>query len=1124
MRGQLPIGAVLAGYRIIELIGEGSGGAVYLAELQETGERVALKVLADELARDDRFRRRFLRESTIAAGLRHPRIVPILDFGEAGDGLYLAMRHIEGADLRELLARDGPLDPQEALRLVAQVGEALDEAHARGLVHRDVKPANILVDRDRAAYLGDFGLAKHASSPSSLTGEQSFVGTIAYVAPEQIKGEQVDGRADVYALTCVLYEALTGRTPFERESELAVLFAHLHEQAPRASDVRSELPPALDRVLRTGTAKEPKERYASCAELVAAARGALAGERGSRTPVRARTLALAGIVFAAAGVGLVVALGGGGEPAPPAPVHRLAVGGDGFALVDARTQTVAARVRLPGVPADVVFDERSAWALLGDEQNVAQIDLRRRAIVRTVKLPFPAGGIAIGDGAVFVTERGGAPRVARISTRTGKVAAQWTIETRGVRSSDPSGIAAGAGSVWLARGAEVVRVDAATGRVQHRFGLTVTATLLQFAGGDLWAASSENGTVEKIDPAVDRIVATARLHGWLSAMVVAGGSVWVTEVPDDVVVRLNVDDASVEGQARGAGGAESLAAAPGAVFVAGSRERALARLDIGTGRRTTIALAGSPRLVRYHDGLFWTAATPQPALPAAASGPQLRVAVTVEDLALDPASGVDPVAAQLHYATCMKLVNYPDAPGAAGQRLRPEAAAALPARSADGRTYTFRIRSGLRFSPPSGAPVDAAAFKQTIERTISPALGSDSQGLATLSDVVGAEAYSRGRATDVRGIVASGSELSITTSAPSGDLVSRLAMPIFCAVPAGTPAPGHTTGPIPSAGPYYVRAQLADRVLLDRNPNYRGPRPRRPARIVYLTGVPAAKAVALADGGQADVVPWDFDPHSPVAPSGALARTAKDGRYNAVAAPGVDLLAFNTRRTLFRDARLRRAVNYALDRPALAGIFGEAVSDRYVPPAVPGASRSAVYPLSGPDLVRARALAGHGPARTARLYFCGDPANLRTARTVRANLRPIGLRVVIVQSLGCLSGPDPKAKTADLLLVTRSTQLLDPEPFLQAAIGNQRSFGAAGPPATWTSHVYRDRLAAAALQTGDARLAAMRQIEDDMLRTDAPYAAYGSFTAGEYLSARSSCRVIQGAYGVVDLAALCARS
>jgi len=1122
VRGQLPIGAVLGGYRIIKLIGEGSGGAVYLAEQEAGSERVALKVLADGLAHDDRFRRRFLRESTIAAGLRNPHIVPILDFGEDDGRAYLAMRHIDGVDLRELLARDGPLEPEEALRLVAQVGAALDEAHARGLVHRDVKPANILVARDGTAYLGDFGLAKHASSPSSLTADQSFVGTIAYVAPEQIKGEQVDGRADVYALTCVLYEALTGRTPFERESELAVLFAHLHEQAPRASDVRPELPGGLDHVLRTGTATEPKGRYATCAELVAAARGAIAGEPGPRTPGRAHAVVVAGVVLVAAVAALIVAIGGGQKAA--APVHRLAVAGDGFALVDARTQTVAARVPLPGLPSDVVFDRRSAWALLGDQQKVAQVDLRRRAVVRTVKLPFPAGGIAIGGGAVFVTERGGGPGVARINTRTGKVTAHWTIETRGARSSDPSGIAAGAGSVWLARGAEVIRVDAETGREQHRFALPVTATLLQFAGRELWAASSENGTVEKIDPAVDRIIAIAKLHGWLSAMVIAGGSVWVTEVPNDVVVRLNVDDASVEGQAPGAGGAESLAAGPGAVFVAGSRERALARLDISTGRRTTIALSGSPQLVRDHAGLLWVAATPEPALPAAASGPQVRVAVTAEDVNLDPAAGTDPTGAQLEYATCMKLVNYPDAAGAAGQRLRPEAAAAPPTRSADGRTWTFRIRGGLRFSPPSGVPLTAAALKWTLERAISPALGSDSSGLATLSDVVGAEAYSRGRAKDVAGIVARGSQLSITTSVPSGDLPSRLALPIFCAVPAGTPAPGHTTGPIPSAGPYYVRAQLADRLVLDRNPNFRGPRPRRPARIVYLTGVPSGEAVALADGGQADVVPWDYDPNSAVAPGGPLASRTKDGRYHTVAAPGVDMLAFNTRRPLFRTARLRRAVNYALDRPALAAIFGEAATDSYVPPAVPGASHSAVYPLSGPDLARARALAGRGRARTARLYFCGDPANLRIAQSVRDDLRPIGIHVVIVQSLGCLSGPDPLAKTADLFLLTRSTQLLDPEPFLEAAVGDQHSFGAAPLPATWTDRVYRRRLAAATLLPDDARLAALRRVEDDMLRKAAPYAAYGSFTSGEYLSARSSCRVIQGAYGVVDLAALCVRS
>jgi ABC-type transport system substrate-binding protein len=680
------------------------------------------------------------------------------------------------------------------------------------------------------------------------------------------------------------------------------------------------------------------------------------------------------------------------------------------------------------------------------------------------------------------------------------------VPARGFRSSDPSGIAAGAGSVWLARGAEVVRIDARSGRVQHRFALPVTATLLQFGGGDLWAASSQNGVVEKIDPVANRIVARATLHGW------------VTAVPDDVVFRLDADDASVQSSSPAAAGAESLATAPGAVYVAGSNERALVRLDVASGNRTVIALTGSPQLVRYHAGTLWTAATPEPRLPAAASGPEIHVAVTAQDLGLDPATGADPIAAQLFYATCAKLVNYPDAAGAAGRQLRPEGAAALPTRSADGRTYTFRIRSGLRFSPPSGAALDARAFQRTIERTLAPQLGY-SQGVVALGDVVGAAAFHAGHAEHVSGLAVHGNALSITLRRPAGDLPARLAMPIFCAVPATTPLPGHTTGPVPSAGPYYVRAQLAGRVVLDRNPNYRGPRPHRPARIVYLTGVPSAKAVALADGDQADLVPWDYDPHSPLAPGGALSRRP---RYNAVPGPGVDMVGFNTRRPLFAGARLRRAVSYALDRRALAGVFNEPATDHVVPPAVPGAGRHALYPLSGPDLATARRLAGHGPQRTARLYFCGDPANLRIARVVRANLRPIGIRVVIVQSLGCLSGPDPKARTADLLLMTRATQVLDPEPFVAAAVGDTAPFGQGTGPVTWIDPAYRARVARARRLSGGARLAELARIEEDMLTRAAPYAAFGSFVAGEYLSPRSSCRVVQGAYGVIDLAALCA--
>src|SRR3954454_20540358 len=300
MAAKPAIGSVVAGYRLNSLLGSGATGSVYLAVRERDGERVALKLLDPELAGDERFRRRVLRESEIAASLEHPHVVPIVDVGDTDEALYIAMRYVEGSDLRELLAAEGPLDPERALGLLGQVAGGLDQAHERGLVHRDVKPANILVDGEEHAYLADFGLAKHASSVSSLTADHAFVGTIAYVSPEQIRGEEIDGRADVYSLGCVLYECLAGAPPFDRESELAVVYAHLNERPARLADSRPELPDGFDDVIRTATAKDPGDRFASCTELVRAARGALAGERGPRRRLRAAVIALATVVAGAA--------------------------------------------------------------------------------------------------------------------------------------------------------------------------------------------------------------------------------------------------------------------------------------------------------------------------------------------------------------------------------------------------------------------------------------------------------------------------------------------------------------------------------------------------------------------------------------------------------------------------------------------------------------------------------------------------------------------------------------------------------------------------------------------------------------------------------------------------------
>jgi tetratricopeptide (TPR) repeat protein len=259
-------GASFAGYRIEALVGRGGMGVVYRATDLSLERPVVLKLIAPELAEDERFRARFLKEPRLAASLDHPHVIPIYEAGEHNGQLYLAMRYVDGSDLGSLLERERRLAPERALAVLAQVAGALDAAHRRGLVHRDVKPANVLLDRDGHAYLTDFGISKRLGG--TLTDTARILGTLDYLAPEQIRGGPVDGRSDVYALGCVLYECLAGVPPFRRESEAETLWAHMQEQpAPLRGHA------ALDSVLRKALAKDGDERYASCAELIEAAGG-----------------------------------------------------------------------------------------------------------------------------------------------------------------------------------------------------------------------------------------------------------------------------------------------------------------------------------------------------------------------------------------------------------------------------------------------------------------------------------------------------------------------------------------------------------------------------------------------------------------------------------------------------------------------------------------------------------------------------------------------------------------------------------------------------------------------------------------------------------------------------------
>ncbi|MEU6934135.1 serine/threonine-protein kinase [Streptomyces sp. NPDC046385] len=302
------IGKRIAGYRVEEEIGRGGMAVVYRAHDLNLERTVALKLLAPELARDDTFRRRFAHESRVAAAIDHPHIVPVFEAGETEGLLYIAMRYVPGQDLRALEDREGALDPVTTGRIAIQVASALDAAHAHDLVHRDVKPGNILVaegtDRDHPehVYLTDFGLTKKSLSLTGFTTVGQFVGTLDYVAPEQISGKPVDGRCDVYSLGCVVFEMLTGVVPFRRDDDIAVLWAQQYDPPPPLSEVRDGLPEAADTVLAKALAKAPEERYGTCLEFVTELRAAL--ERGTRAKEPARET------------------GGGGRPAqgpPPEP-------------------------------------------------------------------------------------------------------------------------------------------------------------------------------------------------------------------------------------------------------------------------------------------------------------------------------------------------------------------------------------------------------------------------------------------------------------------------------------------------------------------------------------------------------------------------------------------------------------------------------------------------------------------------------------------------------------------------------------------------------------------------------------------------------------------------------------
>ena len=611
----LPIGSELLGYRVEAVLGRGGMGVVYLAEDLRLKRKVALKLLAPALAADERFRERLLAESELAASLDHPNIVPIYEAGEADGRIFISMRYVEGQDLKQRL-RDGPLPPATALALVSQVAGALDAAHARGLVHRDVKPSNVLIapraglDGADHVYLADFGLSRRLAD--EIPGEGRSLGTVDYVAPEQIRGGEVDGRADLYSLGCLLYECLRGRPPFDRVSDTEVLFAHLEDDPP--------VLPGLEAVIRRALAKPPDERFQSGRELVEAARASMGLER--RTRARWPFAAAAGAVLVAAGLASILLSRGGGPTAEP--------GADSLVRIDPATNRVTKTMPVGTLAGALATDAHNVWVTSEGDGTVRRIDGKTQDTLEVPALGTPTA-VAVHGGKVVVAD-GPQHRVVSLDAATGAVGFNAALNGS---SNGKISLAAGAEGTWFADaqgGAGVVgRVDdvLSSGAPSEHVAIPTDRTsivseyvnfdALAVGPGAIWVSGDpQQRVVWRLDPRTQRVAATIPLSFVPAAIAAGEGAVWVTSLLGDTVTRIDPASNRITATIRVGRGPFAIAAGSGAVWVTNAIDGTVSRIDPAAKRVVaTIQVGGTPRAVAVGAGGVWVSTfKPAPARPA----------------------------------------------------------------------------------------------------------------------------------------------------------------------------------------------------------------------------------------------------------------------------------------------------------------------------------------------------------------------------------------------------------------------------------------------------------------------------------------------------------------------------
>jgi DNA-binding SARP family transcriptional activator/ABC-type transport system substrate-binding protein/streptogramin lyase len=918
--------------------------------------------------------------------------------------------------------------------------------------------------------------------------------------------EQIDARLALGRHEALVpeIEALLAKHPL-RERLVGQLMLALYRSGRQAEALRAYADARRRLVEEVGI--EPAPQLQRLEQAILRQDPALDGPPPPVTKKRRALVGVPAVVLAAATTAVVVGLTQGGTESA-----RALAAADSNVFLDANGGEIARSVPVRNTEL-VRYGAGSLWSVSSDGE-LLRIDPDTGDVVATIGLGQEPDGLAFGLGSVWVTARH-SPTLFRIDPSVNEVVDRFALPMNGVVTNLTGEVAVGSGSVWVGHGAFnpgawVERLDPATGKSQARVSiLGGDVDHLAFGEGGLWVASTAAGELRKIDPRTNKVVLTRTLASDLCCVAAGGGYVWAATNPSGDVWKV-ARNGAVRPTIALSSAVQRLTYADGALWATLGGSGTAVRVDPTTNALRRYAVGHFVTGVDVHHGLV-ALGVRQSAEDAVADlhGDVVwigRKAPTLFDsgAATDPAFTMptwDAPQVQFHYATCARLLNYPDSAGVAGRTLVPEVAQDVPRVSDGGRTYTFAIRPGFAFSPPSTEEVTAESFRRSLERALSPTFD---YVVPEALNIVGVDEYRARKADHISGVSASAGKLVVRLRKPDPSFPWFAAM--SCAVPVRTPvvANGLTT-PVPSAGPYYLAEHTESFAVLRRNPNYGGSRPQHLDAIIFTFNVDPGQAAARIGDGRLD---YFLESQNPTLTPDTKAAHVLGRRYalTPASSAGVQLLAFNTERPLFSSARMRRAVEYGLDRRSLAETVG-LPETRLLGPFAPR-SDGQLYPERG-DLARARELAGTAKRPVVVYTWVDPPETDAFNRALREQLGAIGLRATILPMVqgDTEEGWLAKARRADLIWGGLNTNTGDLAAYLRPLFLPARDAAALRRVSA---------LPAPARERAAATLA--RRIDRESL-----FAVYATAAVPELVSRRLGCIVHNPVYAGVDLAALCVK-